>query len=170
MFVLSLSPFSPIFLLCHTSVCFPPSRPVLLQQQNQPASKQCSAGRPSQQRPPACGARARLSGRVSNDDDPGATVALPQLATGTCLLYTWTGRVGWRRLSLFYHHVHRNSGLYHLICFLSTDQQPMWPHPSSTRSKQAPPASTQAPALQNTVLTVRGSVQALHSFTSFTSH
>lgn len=41
---------------------------------------------------------------------------------------------------------------------------------SSTQSKQAPQAFTQAPALQNMVLMVRGSLQGLYSFTCFILH
>lgn len=42
---------------------------------------------------------------------------------------------------------------------LSTVQQPMWPPPSSTQSKQATRVSTQPLTLQNMVLMVRGSAQ-----------
>lgn len=48
------------------------------------------------------------------------------------------------------------------VCFLSTGQQPMCPHPSNIQSQQAPRASTQAPALLNMVLMVRGSTWALN--------
>lgn len=67
----------------------------LLHQQAQPASQQWAAGHPSKQWPEACDTHPRLPGRpwLPNDDDPRATVALPQLTTGTCLLHTRTGRV-----------------------------------------------------------------------------
>lgn len=103
---------------------------------------------------------------------PGQQLPFPSSPQGPA--YFIPGQVGQVQthvaLSPFSVKIHLNSDLYHLISFLSTVQQPMWPHPSSTLSKQAPPASTQAPALQNMVLMVRGSVQALHSFTSFISH
>lgn len=48
-----------------------------------------------------------------------------------------------------------------ILCFFSTGQH-MWLHPNSTQSQQAPQASTQAPALLNMVLTVRGSTWGLN--------
>lgn len=43
-----------------------------------------------------------------------------------------------------------------LVCPLSTGHQPTFPHLSSFQSQRAPQAITQAQALQNMVLTVRG--------------
>lgn len=77
-----------------TWLCSPASSLALLHQQGQPASQQRSTGCPSQQRPSARDAYPRLPGRpwLPNDDDPRATIALPEFTTGTCLLHTRTGR------------------------------------------------------------------------------
>lgn len=98
-FILSpQSPFIPTFLFLFLTLHVSPSSstcsPALLHQQAQPASQQWASGCPSQQRPSACDAHPRLPGRpwLPNDDDPWATVALPQLTTGSCLLHTGTGR------------------------------------------------------------------------------
>lgn len=147
-------PFSIIPFPCRTHTCSPASSPVLLQQQNQPASAQRVTGRPPQQRPPACGAHARLSGRVTDDDDPGSTVAFPKLTTRTCLLHTRTGEGG---RGLMYMETHLKLIYFTYFSSLSTVQRPMWPPPSSTQSKQATRVSTQPQTLQNMVLMVRGS-------------
>lgn len=87
-----------VFLTLRTSptlLCSPASSLALLHQQGQPASQQRASGCPPQQRPTACDTHPRLPAGpwLSNDDDPWATVALPQLTTRTCLFHTaGTGR------------------------------------------------------------------------------
>lgn len=165
-FILHISPPSD------TWVCSPASFLALLHQQAQPASQQWATGCPSQQRPATCDAYTRLPGRswLPNDDDPGATIALPKLTTGTCVLHTRTGR-GHRYVQVqvvmlldfrltYYSYFgllsNNNNSCCFLLSFLSIGQQLTWPHPSNTQSQQAR-ASTQAPVLLNMVLTVRGS-------------
>lgn len=89
-FLLSLSPlFPPVIPLFLFFVV----APALLHQQGQPAAQQRASGCPSQQRPPARDAHPRLPAgpRLSDDDDPRATVALPKLAAGPRLLHPGTG-------------------------------------------------------------------------------
>lgn len=75
-------------------LCFSTIFLALLPQQTQPASQQWAKRYPTQQCSSACDPHPRLPGRpwLPNDDDPPATVALSQFATGTCLHHTVTGR------------------------------------------------------------------------------
>lgn len=75
-------------------LCFSTIFLALLPQQAQPASQQWAKRCPTQQCSSVCDPHPCLPGRpwLPNDDDPPATVALSQFATGTCLHHTVTGR------------------------------------------------------------------------------
>lgn len=103
-----IASFSVILLVVFPALIFA-SSPLLpaavLCQQGEPASGRRAPRRPAQQRPPPRDAHPRLPGGpwLPDDDDPRATVVLPELAAGSRLLHTGTGRARRHRM-----HTHTN--------------------------------------------------------------